>query len=184
MYMSKIFIYGSPGSGKTVFSQRLEEKLHHQLIEADYLRKVAQKEKTQQEDPFVYVGTKDAWRSIGSLTKQNVLTGLFAVRKSMQPYVFKELTSHTDDLILEGSFLDPKEMKKYGKVFLLVSSIDEQYKTQYFTHRRLIEKQFEEFEAAKILREYFIEEAKKENVSIIENNGNLDELTHTFIKSL
>ncbi len=64
----KIFIYGVPGSGKTTLSKALEEKLGYPVVEGGSLREaVAQKEKTEAEDPFVYVGTGEAVERLARL---------------------------------------------------------------------------------------------------------------------
>ncbi len=69
--MSHILIYGAPGAGKTTLSKVLQSHLHTELFEGDYLREVtAQRDKTEEEDPFLHVGTKQAWRKFGSLSEE------------------------------------------------------------------------------------------------------------------
>ena len=167
----KIFIYGVPASGKTTFSIDLQSKLGYKLIEADYLREAfAQKEKTEQEDPFVYIGTKEAYRKFGDLTEENVIKGLKAVRKSMSPYVTQEIKNHTNDFIFEGSFLDPQELSDMGEMILIVTTDEQKHLKQYFQHREHDENNTETFKAVRIIQEYFLNEAKKYPVKVIEND--------------
>src|SRR6185436_6933582 len=104
-----MLIYGAPGVGKTTYSMQLKEETGFPLVEGDYLREViAQKEKTESEDPFVYVGTKEAFRKF---SEENVLLGLQAVRKSMNPYIIREIAKFPIGVILEASFIDPHTFK-------------------------------------------------------------------------
>ncbi|MBI4268668.1 AAA family ATPase [Candidatus Uhrbacteria bacterium] len=170
MNSNKIFIYGAPGVGKTTYSLRLQKELGYPLIEGDYLREVvAQKEKTQEEDPFVYVGVKDAFRYFGSLNEENVIKGLKAARKSMSPYVSKEISQSKDSLILEGAFLDPEELSKYGRIILILASDEIKHRSQYFQQREETDMQIENFQAARMIQSYLINEAKSYAVEILEN---------------
>jgi predicted kinase len=61
----KIFVFGAPGAGKTIFSRYLKLRLNVPLVEADYLREcLAILDKTEQEAPFLYVGVKEAYRKL------------------------------------------------------------------------------------------------------------------------
>lgn len=171
--IKKYFILGAPGVGKTTFSQLLHTKLNIPLVEGDYLREIlAQKEKTEEQDPFVYVGTKEAFRKFGDLTEENVIKGLHAVRKSMESYVEKEISLH-DKIVLEAAFLEPSHVIKYGKVILVTCSDEEKHKLQFFEHRNKTFFNEEGFKAARILQQYLIKEARKYNLLIIENDGDL-----------
>lgn len=170
MNCNKIFIYGAPGAGKTTYSLRLQKELGYPLIEGDYLREVmAQKEKTQEEDPFVYVGVKDAFRHFGILNDENVIKGLKAVRKSMSPYMSKEISQHKDSLILEGAFLDPGALNGLGKLILIITSDESKHRSQYFQHREQSDIQIENFKAVRIIQNYLIDKAKSYTVEILEN---------------
>lgn len=169
--MQNIFVYGVPGSGKTTYSLELKKKIGYDYIEADYLREdFAQKDKTKEEDPFVYLGTIEAYREFGELTKENVLSGLKAVRKSMAPYVLQETERHDENLIMEGAFLDPVELADKGRLMLIVTTDEPRHRTQYFQHRDENESNIEQFKATRIIQDFLIEEAKKYLVEIIEND--------------
>lgn len=171
--LQKIFIYGAPGAGKTTYSLKLEKELRYPLVEADYLREVvAQKEKTREEDPFVYVGTKEAFRHFGNLNEENVIKGLKAVRNSMSPYVSQEIVKFPESLIMEGAFLDPKELNQLGKLVLVITSDEAKHRSQYFQHREQNDNHIESFEAARIIQSYLINEARNYKAEIIENNFN------------
>jgi 2-phosphoglycerate kinase len=166
----KIFIYGVPGAGKTTLSVALRNKLGYPLVEADHLREaVAQKAKTETEDPFAYVGTTEAFRKFGALTEENIIKGLKAVRASMAPYVAQEVAKYPGDLIMEAAFLDPHELKDLGRLVLVMTSDEEKHRWQYFEHREKNEAALETFRAARMLQDFFVEEAKELPVAIVEN---------------
>jgi 2-phosphoglycerate kinase len=167
---SRIFIYGVPGSGKTTFSLDLKEKMNCPLVEADALRVLAQKDKTREEDPFAYMGTTGAFRKFGDLTEENVIQGLKAVRKNMVPYIQQEIEKYSNELILECAFLDPEQVIGKGKIILLTKQDEEAHRKQFFAHREENEKSLEHFKAARIIQDYLVEESKKYNVEIVENN--------------
>lgn len=167
---TKIFIYGVPGSGKTTFSLDLKEKMGYTLVEGDTLRVLAQKDKTREEYPFAYMGTSGAFRKFGDLTEENVIKGLKAVRNNMVPYIQEEIEKYPNTLILECAFLDPEQVMNKGKIILLTKTDEEAHRKQFFAHREENEKGLEHFRAARIIQNYLIEEAKKYNVEIVENN--------------
>jgi 2-phosphoglycerate kinase len=170
MKSEKIFIYGASGAGKTTHSIEIKKQLGFPLVEADYLREmIAQKEKTIEEDPFVYVGTKEAYRYFGDLNEENVIKGLKAARLSMSPYVMNEISKYTNNLILEGAFLDPEKLSNLGKLMLVVTLDESKHRDQYFHHREKNDKHIESFTAARIIQSYLIKEAGKFNAEVIEN---------------
>lgn len=167
----RVFIYGSPGAGKTTYSLSLQKKLGSPLVEADYLREVvAQKEKTKEQDPFLYVGTKEAYRHFGKLNQENVIKGLGAVRNSMAPYVDREVSRYPDSLILEGAFLDPAILSTQGKLILLTTKDESAHRQQFFKNREVNEENTSSFSAARILQEYLLEEAARYPVEIIDSS--------------
>jgi|SRR3989338_2510968 len=174
--ISKIFIYGVPGAGKTTVSLELQSKLQYPLVEADALREIAQKEKTEREDPFVYVGTTEAFRKFGELSEDHAIKGLQAVRKSMAPYVSRKIFEYPDRLILEGAFLDPEKICEFGKLVLIITSDEQKHSSHYFEHREQNENNTKAFQAARIIQGYIFREASMYDVSIIENGKAPDDL--------
>ncbi len=106
MNQNKIFIYGVPGTGKTTFSRLLQQKLGYPLIEADELRSIAQKDHTQDKQPFLYLSTTDAYKNFGQMNETNIMKGLQAVREALDPYVQEKEVSK-----LQADYLK----KRYGK---------------------------------------------------------------------
>jgi len=172
----KVFIYGVPGSGKTTFSLDLKEKMGYPLVEGDVLRTFAQKDKTREEYPFAYMGTTGAFRKFGNLTEENVIKGLKAVRQNMIPYIQEEIKKYPNELILECAFLDPEQVMNKGKIILLTKKDEEGHRKQFFAHREENEKGLEHFKASRIIQNYLVEEAKKYNVEIVENNFDFDSI--------
>src|SRR4030042_750262 len=97
-----IFIYGVPGSGKTHFSRALQEKLGVPLLEADALRDEAQKNTTKEKDPFLFVGTCQAYKNFGELNSENCIRGLKAVRETLNNAVLSALEGYRG--VVEGAF--------------------------------------------------------------------------------
>lgn len=176
MMSDKIFIYGVPGAGKTTFSIELAKKLGFPIVEADALRNIARKEKTRKEDPFVYVGTKEAFREFGALSEENVMKGLLAVRKSMERYINEEIAKYTNGLIMEAAFLDPNVLQNQGKLILIVTSDEQKHWKQYFTWREKTDDDKETFLATRMVQDYFIKEAGELGVMVLENNGDMQKL--------
>ena len=159
MPADRIFIYGVPGSGKTFLSKILAKHLGLPVIEADSLKKTARKGYPKSEVPFLYLGTCQAYRQFGELSQNTAIQGLLAVRSALSRAV-QAAVLNRDSYIIEGAFLDPTELICRGSP-ILVTAADEQIHRKYFLRHR--EKLFdrEQFQAARIIQDYFIDEAKR-----------------------
>ncbi|RJQ24760.1 hypothetical protein C4577_07045 [Candidatus Parcubacteria bacterium] len=165
----KIFIYGVPGSGKTYYSKLLGTKLNLPVIEADRIKKEHRSGKSKKLYPCLYLGTCQAYKKFGDLTSDNTIKGLFAVRKALDN-VIKNKIKKQSDLILEGAFLDPKSLKEFGKVMLLVTKDEKLHKKQFLHHReKILDLKGNEFKAARLVQEYLIQEAKEFSIEVVEN---------------
>lgn len=181
--MNRILIYGPPGVGKTTAGQLLHAKLNLELIEGDYLREaVAQKEHTAQDEPFVYVGTKEAWQLFGDMTKANVVKGLLAVRKAMEPYI-SDVIESKEDMIFEVAFLDPNLYMQNTKLVLMVTPDEAQHQKQFLEHRPKDPTILKSFEAVRMIQNFLIKEAQGLPVTIVHNKPNKTELLDQFISS-
>lgn len=128
----KIFIYGVPGSGKTYVSQKMSKDLGLPLLETDTLKDELRQLATEEESPFLFLGTSQAYKFFGSLSLNNVIKGLKAVRSALAGRVNKEVES-SDRIIIEGAFLDPDLLKDYGRLILVITSNEEQHRSQFFS---------------------------------------------------
>ncbi|OGN03339.1 MAG: hypothetical protein A2651_02545 [Candidatus Yanofskybacteria bacterium RIFCSPHIGHO2_01_FULL_42_12] len=163
-----VFIYGVPGSGKTYISHKMSGNLSLPLFEADTLKEGLRKVTTKEESPFLFLGTSQAYRHFGEFNKDNVIKGLKAVRRALAESVAEEVKNH-NEVIMEGAFLDPNLLKDLGKLILVITSNEEQHRKQFFQHREESEDNISEFEAARIIQDFLIDEAKGLNVEIKEN---------------
>ena len=157
----KIFIYGVPGAGKTHYSKVLGKKLNLPIFEADKIKKKI--------FPFQNLGTCLAYKKFGGLTPENAKKGLFLVRDALRDTVEKEILKNSD-LIMEGAFLDPNSLIKFGKPILLITSDENKHKRQFLKHReKLLDFQENEFKAARMIQEFLIAEATGLGIEIVEN---------------
>jgi|SRR5665213_2308861 len=171
--MNKVLIYGAPGVGKSSTTQLLGDLLDLPIFEGDYLREhVAQQQKSEAEDPFLYVGTKEAWKKFGDFNPDNVIKGLLAVRKSMLNYVNRELSTHKS-IIFEVSFLTPQIYSDEFPLILLVTHDESKHRKQFFSKRPESHITEQGFTAARIIQDYLIKEASDLNVYIVENSTSL-----------
>lgn len=173
--MKKVLIYGAPGAGKSSTTVRLGDLLSIPTFEGDYLREhVAQSEKTEAEDPFLYVGTKEAWKLFGDFNRDNIIKGLKAVRSSMLLYVDDELAKH-EKVIFEVAFLTPQVYDGKLPLILVVTRDEAKHRQQFFGKRQESHINEQNFAASRILQDYLISEAADLNVEIVENNASLDD---------
>lgn len=178
--MSKIFIYGVPGAGKTYFAKALSKKVNLPVLEGDLIKTQLRKNKSKTEFPFLYLGTCQAYQQFGELNQTNAIQGLLAVRAALTKAVEKEIENY-DSLILEGAFLDPRILMKYGKVILLTTTEEKKHKHQFLSHtEKLLDFRGNEFKAARIIQKYFIDEATELGVEIIENDTDVQENIKTI----
>jgi 2-phosphoglycerate kinase len=179
-----ILIYGAPGNGKTTISRLLHKKIELPIFEGDYIREViAQSDESEEEQPFIFVGTKQAWRRFGMLNSKNVIKGLKAVRKSMLPYV-NETVSTQNNLIFDAAFLDPSKYQSKAKLFLLVTLKEEVHYEHYFVNRIKTKEIEEGFTASRIIQNYLVEEAQKLPVIVIENDSDPEIIVDRIISYL
>lgn len=163
-----IFLYGVPGSGKTHISRNMAAELHLPLFEADALKDELRKSTTKEKSPFLFLGTCQAYRQFGELNAEHAIKGLAAVRQALAGRVDEEIQKH-DEMIMEGAFLDPKLVQKYGRIILVITPDEQHHRKQFFEHRENTEANLQEFKAARIVQDFLINEAKDLQIGIVEN---------------
>lgn len=169
----KIVIYGAPGSGKTRLARRLAKKYGIPHIEADALRKIAQRGKTPVRSPFLFLPTTEAYQAIGKRTKENVITGLLNVRNALHPTIAKQLEKYRRGFVLEAAFLDPKKLMKKGDHILLVAPPLREHRKQFFVHRKNDAFHRAQFRNARVIQQYLISEARELGIPITRNGNRI-----------
>lgn len=130
-----IFVYGVPGVGKTYWTRKLAKENSLKILELDRLRDGAQKKYSKKRNPFVYLGTTEAWQEFGDATTTNIIKGLKAIRQAMKPFILNVVNNIGNDYIVEGAFLDPTDFSSQD-VFLIIQPNEEKHKKQFFEHRK------------------------------------------------
>ncbi len=166
----RVLIYGVPGTGKSTVAEMLAGSLGYKYIELDGIRSKAKKLVSQPHDPFLYEYTTRAWRQFGEFSKPNVVSGFLAVRDAMTKYVADELARQVDGYIAEAVFIDPKLSDSTNATALLITVANKhQHYAQFFTHRNKSSESGQQFEAARYIQDFLIEEARKLNISTFNN---------------
>jgi len=174
----KVFIYGVPGSGKTYFSRQLCHKINYKLIEADKLRDSLQKNTTKEKNPFIFLGTCQAYQCFGKQTQENVVKGLQAVRATFSEIINEKIDEYKEGFIMEGAILDPQELSKVknATIICLITKSGIQHKNQFFKHRTKNSEAMDEFVGARMIQEFLVEEANEYNIFILKNINNTKQM--------
>jgi 2-phosphoglycerate kinase len=172
----KVFIYGVPGSGKSTFSKLLSKKLKLALYEADKIKLVARYGKTIETDPYYFIPTTSAYKVIGERTPENVINGMLNVRKVFNDLIEEKIKSFKNGCVVESAFLNPAELKAQGIVILLTTPSETQHKKQFLIDRTNESITNGQFDNARLIQKYLISEAKKLNIQILKNNGDINNL--------
>lgn len=170
-----IYIYGVPGSGKTTLAKMLSTSLGIEYFEADQVRTVAQAGKTSDSDPFCFLPTTEAYTAIGKRSPENVINGLLEVRRALGNFVDREIATR-EDVIVEAAFLDPERLRTNGRLILLTILAESQHRERFLVHRTEESLSNGQFENARILQDYLITEARRLNIDILSNEGDIGRL--------
>jgi 2-phosphoglycerate kinase len=172
----KLFIYGVPGVGKTHASHLLAKRLKLPLLEADTLWKVAQRGKSPATHPFLFAHTCKAYQLIGPKKKINIIKGLREVRKAMGSHILRAIKKYPADLVAEASFLDPHVLSKLGTMILVVARDKARHEKQFFAHRDK-KRNATEFLVARTIQRFLIDEARKNNIQLVETDEAADTIS-------
>lgn len=174
----RIFIYGVPGSGKTTIGQALAARLDYLFVEADCVRDHAQGRSSHaRRDPFLALGTTEAWRPFGELSQSTAVRGLMAVRDALAPFVAEEIEKQRVPFVLEAAFLQPSDVRHVGPVLLIVTEDELAHENRFFEHRVRDQSNIDALRAARILQVYLMQEARQAGIGILSNCGTVEEVT-------
>ncbi len=177
----RIFIYGVPGSGKTTIGRMLAARLGYRFVEADRVREHAHGSSPRpRQDPFLFLGTTEAWRPFGKLSHRTAVEGLMAVRDGLAPYVAAEIEHQREPFVLEAAFLRPRDVQRVGPVLLVVTEDEQTHESHFFEHRVRDQPTLEAFRAARMLQDYLTREAGQAGINLLSNRGAVHEaIAHT-----
>ena len=171
--ITKHFLYGAPGVGKSTIASQIASINHLLYIELDDVRPKALKIVSKSEEPFVYEYSTEAWRKFGMLNKTTAVEGFLAVRRAFQKYITEELNQHGVGFVAEAVYVDPNQVIKDEEtaVTLVVTRSEELHYSHFFLHRKHNEEEDSQFKAARFIQDFLIEEANKLGVHILENDN-------------
>ncbi|MFA5927241.1 MAG: hypothetical protein WCT32_04100 [Patescibacteria group bacterium] len=171
METKNIFLYGSPGSGKTTISEALQKLLQWDYLELDKVRHSAQTGKSQKSNPFLFYYTTTAWQAFGELTNESAIKGLLEIRKALQPFVLNEIKHHDSPIIAEAAFLDPNVLLSKGSIVLVACPDTTKHHNQFFVHRPRCAESETQFKAACFIDQFLLGEAKSLGAVIYDNSA-------------
>ncbi len=172
MNRNNIFIYGVPGVGKTYTSKELQKQTGYETIELDFLRKKAQEGKTIETNPFVFLGTTEAYKAFGEPSENNIIKGLIKVREVLFPYIKYYLSNYAENYIAEAAFVSPQYALEKGIPILLVESNLTTHRKQFFANRNNTKEMEISFSVSRIIQKYLKKEAESLNIKIYESDSN------------
>lgn len=206
--MKFYFISGIPGSGKSTVSKKLAEALGiYQVVSTDAIRAIVQRYHNKEEFPELFESSYNVYKHAPEGENNPVVWGFFRQAELMKPGVkglFKREVAENQDLILEGVHLIPgyyhvPEGVEFHHILITVSD-KEKYRKQILGQG--IERSKEKINAADYcleFQDYLIDCAKRFNkfhqetngrnerdsrpVTIIENNGTIDEMIAKILNS-
>lgn len=181
-HIMNIFIYGVPGSGKTTIANKLAKSLNMEIFEADAVRGISQKVKNIKDHPYNFLPTTEAYKALGKRTSENVIKGVVNVRLVMKKIVNKKLSNYKNGVIFESAILDPNDLINKGLFILITIPSENQHKNQFLVHRTKEAFTNGQFENARIIQDYYINEAKNLKIKIFENSDNIENLTNEIQK--
>jgi 2-phosphoglycerate kinase len=169
--ITKHFIYGVPGVGKTTIASDFAERHNYLYLELDFLRQKAQELVLREQEPFIYEYSTEAWKKFGELNKENAVNGFLAVRQAFRKYITEELSLHGVGYVAEAVYIDPATVQDSESIVtLLVTNDEDQHYSHFFLHREHSEEENTQFRAARYIQEYLLEEATNLGVKVVENN--------------
>jgi len=180
--MKKIFLYGTPGSGKTTIGQKIADDLDLDFFELDDIRTLAQKGKNAEDSPFLFYYTTMAWQKFGELNRETAIKGFLAVRKEMSDRALKFIKNKNMSLIAESAFLDPAKFSLLGNCFLVACKDELVHHDCFFVHRKRSDAVEKQFVAARYIDEFLIDEVRKLNIEIFDNSSQKIEDLKNLIK--
>ena len=168
---TKYYIYGVPGVGKSTLAADFARRHNFICLGLDDLRPKAQALASQEEEPFIYEYTTEAWKRFGELSEDTAVKGFLAVRQAFQKYIWSELSLHGDGYIAEATYIDPKSiLEDDSKVTLLITSDERLHYSHFFLHRPRSDEEDSQFKAARWIQDYLINEAASLGVTVLDNN--------------
>jgi len=143
------------------------------------VRPIAQAKVNIYQEPFLYEYTTKAWRKFGPLNYKNVVKGLVGIRQAFKPFIEQELARYNGNVIAEAVFVEPS-----ASAILITNSDEELHYNNFFVHRKHNKDADLQFQAARLMQDFLVQEAKEKGLTIVENNGAIEDSTTVIIAAV
>ncbi len=180
-----ILIGSASGIGKSTIAAELAKKLNiKHLIESDFIRAVVRGIIGKEYAPSLHSSSYDAYKNIRNKSRYNGYDDLVSagfddhasyVIPALEKIIQRAITDY-DDIIIEGVHLVPglintEQFKDYANIYFFILSSDEESHKERFVKRAVQihrgGKQLDFFKENRIIHDHLINQAKENNVHII-----------------
>ena len=185
-----ILISGVNGVGKSTLAIELAYRFNiSQIVSTDIIRESMRFFYDKKKDAAIFKSSHNAWELIGEKNKRNILKGYKKHTDSVIPgvtWVLNRTSNRKKDMIIEGVHLLPSQLKKFlGKdniyFFTIIAKTEKEHKNKFYLraeqlHGSSIERFFKHFDQIRLIQDYIIEDSKKYNIPVFDNDNMEDTL--------
>jgi hypothetical protein len=180
-----ILIGSASGIGKSTIAAELAKQLNiKHLIESDFIRAVVRGIIGKEYAPALHSSSYDAYKHLRNKNRYDDYGDLVSagfdehasyVIPALEKIIRRAITDY-DDIIIEGvhlvpGLIDTEQFEEYANIYFFVLSSDEESHKERFVKRAVQihrgGKQLDFFKENRIIHDHLLEQAKKNNVEVI-----------------